>query len=141
MIIAPACLLAWSTFARGDDTGVVTIERPDGAVVHILVEHARDAETRARGLMHRKALAPNRGMLFDFGAPRQITMWMKNTVISLDMIFIDSEGIVTGVAPRREPRSTRLTISTQPVPYVLEVNAGVAEQFGLEAGFRVRGIR
>ncbi len=102
------------------------------------IEVMRTDEERARGLMFRRFMPADRGMLFDFKTEQPVLMWMKNTYIPLDMIFIARNGIVTHVAANAEPMSER-TISSGPPAYaVLEVNAGVAAKIGLKPGDKVQ---
>ena len=102
------------------------------------VEVMRTDEERARGLMFRRFMPADRGMLFDFKTEQTVLMWMKNTYIPLDMIFIARNGTVTHVAANTEPMSER-TISSGPPAYaVLEVNAGVAAKIGLKPGDQVK---
>ena len=115
----------------------LTIET--GAGVHVIqVEVARTAEERAVGLMHRTELAPDRGMLFDYGVTRPATMWMKNTLISLDMFFAESDGRIVTVAERTTPLSEKRIRSGQPVRFVLEMIAGSARRLGIAPGDRLR---
>lgn len=102
------------------------------------VEVMRTDEERARGLMHRRYMAANRGMLFDFKTEQPVSMWMKNTYLSLDMIFISRNGSVTHVAADTEPLSERIISSNGPAFAVLEVNAGIAAKIGLKVGDRVQ---
>jgi uncharacterized membrane protein (UPF0127 family) len=102
------------------------------------VEVARDAASRERGLMNRRYLPQNRGMLFDFGREQTVLMWMKNTYIPLDMIFISRDGKVTHVEADTEPLSEAIISSRGPAFAVLEVNAGVAAKIGLQAGDLVK---
>jgi uncharacterized membrane protein (UPF0127 family) len=102
-----------------------------------LVEVARTDADRAQGLMYRRHLAPDRGMLFDFERVEPISMWMQNTYISLDMIFIRPDGTVARIAQNTEPLSTRVISSGEPVLAVLEVVAGTASRLGLKPGDRV----
>ena len=140
--LALVALLALAGFtqpaaAEGDALEPLTIET--GAGVHaIQVEVARTADERRIGLMHRAELAPDRGMLFDFGATRQVTMWMKNTLISLDMFFADEEGRIVTIAARTTPLSEKRIRSGEPVRYVLEMIGGSAEQLGIAVGDRLR---
>ena len=126
--------------ASGAESGPLeplTIET--GAGVHVIqVEVARTAEERAVGLMHRTELAPDRGMLFDFGATRPATMWMKNTLISLDMFFAESTGRIITIAERTTPLSEKRIRSGQPVRFVLEMIAGSARRLGIAPGDRLR---
>ena len=94
-------------------------------------------EQRATGLMHRRELPEGRGMLFDFGRDQEIAMWMKNTYISLDMIFITRDGRIHRIAENTEPLSERIIPSGGPVRGVLEVIGGTARKFGIAPGDRV----
>lgn len=114
----------------------LTIGTRDGAV-DLAVEVAETPEQQARGLMYRQSLAPGAGMLFDFGPSRVVTMWMKNTYIPLDMLFIDERGIVARIVRNTEPLSSAVISSGVPVRAVLEINAGAAERLGLRPGDRV----
>lgn len=95
-----------------------------------------DAE-RARGLMFRRHLPANRGMLFDFARVDHVSMWMQNTYISLDMLFIRSDGVIARIAANTEPLSTTTIPSGEPVLSVLEINGGEAARRGVKAGDRV----
>jgi uncharacterized protein len=98
------------------------------------VEVARDDATRTQGLMYRRKMAPDHGMLFDFERTEPVTMWMKNTYLPLDMVFIRADGTVSRVAADTEPLSTRIIPSGEPVLSVLELNAGTAARLGIHAG-------
>jgi uncharacterized membrane protein (UPF0127 family) len=101
------------------------------------VEVARNDADRQQGLMFRRSLAPDRGMLFDFARREPVSMWMKNTYISLDMLFIRADGTVARVAENTEPLSTRVIESGEPVLGVLELVAGTARRLGIKQGDRV----
>lgn len=105
---------------------------------HFSVEVMRTDEQRARGLMHRRFMAQDRGMLFDFKREEPVAMWMKNTYLSLDMVFIDKGGKVVNIAENTEPLSERIVPSSGPVLAVLELNAGTARRIGLKPGDRLR---
>jgi uncharacterized membrane protein (UPF0127 family) len=106
---------------------------------HVIdVEIAQTAEEKARGLMFRTSMPEQTGMLFPFDAPQEIKMWMRNTYVSLDMVFIRADGVVHRIESRTEPLSERIISSSGPVTAVLELAAGVAARFGLKAGDRVR---
>lgn len=98
------------------------------------VELANTPESRARGLMYRRAMAEDHGMLFDFGIESTVGMWMKNTCIPLDMIFISRNGVVVSVAMDAEPFSERVISSGKPAYAVIELNAGTARRIGVMAG-------
>lgn len=101
------------------------------------VEVMRTPETRARGLMHRNSMPADHGMLFDFARVEPVAMWMQNTYIPLDMLFIRADGTVARIAQRTEPLSTRTIPSGEPVLSVLEINGGIAEKLGIKAGDKV----
>jgi uncharacterized protein len=97
------------------------------------VELADEPSERAKGLMFRRSMPQNQGMLFDFHDEVPIMMWMKNTYIPLDMVFVSRNGTVTGVAPNTVPMSEE-TISGGMAYGVIELNAGAAEKIGLKPG-------
>jgi hypothetical protein len=103
------------------------------------VELATNDEERSRGLMFRKELPEGHGMLFDFVQDQPVSFWMHNTYISLDMIFIRSDGRILRIAENTEPQSDRLVPSGGPVRAVLEVIAGTARSLGIAPGDRVTG--
>jgi uncharacterized protein len=103
------------------------------------VELATDEAERERGLMFRKELPEGHGMLFDFEEDRPVSFWMHNTLISLDMIFIRSDGTIVRIAENTEPMSDRLVPSGAPVRAVLEVVAGTARKLGIAPGDHVDG--
>ncbi len=102
------------------------------------VEVMRTPAEHEKGLMFRRYLPDGRGMLFDFGRDEAVQMWMKNTYIPLDMVFIGRNGKVVSVAADTEPLSERIIPSGGPVTSVVELNAGVAAKIGLAVGDQVR---
>lgn len=102
------------------------------------VDVMRTNAERERGLMFRRQLGRDVGMLFDFKTPQPVAMWMKNTYLPLDMVFIGQDGRVVSVAENAEPLSERVISSGAPVRGVLEVNAGTAKRIGLKVGDLVR---
>jgi uncharacterized protein len=121
------------------ESGLETLEIVTASGSHeFSVEVMRSEPQRERGLMFRRYLPQDRGMLFDFGVERPIMMWMKNTYLPLDMIFIGRTGKVVGVAKDAEPLSEKIIPSGAPAYGVLEVNAGTAAQIGLKIGDSVR---
>lgn len=102
------------------------------------VELARKPEERAVGLMFRTEMAADRGMLFDYDREQPVSMWMKNTFIPLDMLFIRADGRIANIAEWTTPRSLDEVASKGPVKAVLELNGGTAARLGLKAGDRVR---
>jgi uncharacterized membrane protein (UPF0127 family) len=87
--------------------------------------------------MHRKDLAPNAGMLFDFGRTAPVSMWMRNTYIPLDMLFISEDGEIINIAHDAVPHSEAILASDGPVRAVLEIPAGTTRLLGIKAGDRV----
>jgi hypothetical protein len=104
---------------------------------HFRIEVASSRAARMRGLMERRHMDADAGMLFDFVRPMQINMWMKNTFIPLDMLFIDSSGRITGIAANTTPFSTDVIASPEGVQAVLELNAGTASLLNISVGDRV----
>ena len=102
-----------------------------------LVELANTPGERERGLMFRKRLAEDHGMLFDFEHDEDVHMWMKNTLIPLDMIFIKADGRIRRIEENTEPGSLRPISSGGPVRAVLELNAGTSKKYGIVPGDRV----
>ncbi|MGJ3258891.1 MAG: DUF192 domain-containing protein [Rhodospirillales bacterium] len=119
------------------DNVSLTIET-DTSAYPFTVEVMRKPEDRARGLMHRKKLAESHGMLFDFGRNVIARMWMKNTFIPLDILFIRTDGTIANIARDTVPHSTEVLRSKGKVRYVLEINAGLSMRFGITAGDKVR---
>ncbi|WP_407164615.1 DUF192 domain-containing protein [Bradyrhizobium sp. ORS 111] len=106
--------------------------------VHVFsVELATTEQEKETGLMYRKELADGKGMLFDFSPEQEVSMWMKNTYISLDMIFIRADGRILRIAENTEPMSTKIIPSRGLAKGVLEVIAGTAQKYGIQPGDRV----
>lgn len=102
-----------------------------------MVEIANTPGQRAQGLMFRTQISDRQGMLFDFGEEKEVRMWMKNTPISLDIIFIQRDGRIHRVVHNTEPESLGLISSHGPVRAVLEVKAGTSKKYGIAPGGRV----
>ena len=98
------------------------------------VELATTPEQMMQGLMFRRSLDADAGMLFDYGTTQPVSFWMKNTLIPLDMIFIYANGRVAGVHQRAVPRSEQPIPSPAPVRAVLELNGGTAARLGIKTG-------
>ncbi|MGQ0456620.1 MAG: DUF192 domain-containing protein [Hyphomicrobium sp.] len=98
------------------------------------VEIAGSDQEKAVGLMFRTRLSDNEGMLFHYGREQVITMWMRNTYIPLDMLFIRANGVIHRIEARTEPLSERIISSQAPVAAVLEIAGGAAERLGIKAG-------
>jgi len=101
------------------------------------VHLARSAEERGRGLMFVRKMPRDVGMLFIYDKPSRVSMWMKNTYISLDMIFIGADGRIIRIARNTEPHSLASIASGGPAIAVLELNGGISDALGLTEGQRV----
>jgi uncharacterized membrane protein (UPF0127 family) len=134
---------AWvplGALAPAQAAGRATIEIVSSNGVHpFSVELATNDAERARGLMFRKALPEGQGMLFDFKRDQPVSFWMHNTYISLDMIFISSDGRIVHIVENAKPLSDDMIPSGAPVRGVLEVIAGTAQKLGIAPGDRVAG--
>ncbi len=123
---------------RGLPVEPLQIVTHDGRVHRFRVEIADTYASRERGLMFRKSLGPDAGMLFDFKTEQPVAFWMKNTLIPLDMVFIDARGTVVNVAANAKPMSEANIPSDGPVLGVLEIRGGRAAEIGVQAGDKVR---
>src|SRR6516225_77193 len=100
-----------------------------------------DAETPAQmeqGLMFRKTMPPDAGMLFAYKTPTLATMWMRNTLIPLDMLFVDAQGRIVNIQERAVPQSLDVIAAAAPVRAVIELNGGTAARLGIAPGDRVQ---
>ncbi|MGO4570888.1 DUF192 domain-containing protein [Microvirga sp. 2TAF3] len=123
------------SFAQALET--LSISPQGGQRQTFQVEVARNDADRAQGLMYRRSMPANQGMLFDFGRVEPVAMWMQNTYLPLDMLFIRPDGTIARIAANTEPLSTRTIPSGEPVLAVLELNAGTAARLGIKAGDRI----
>ena len=102
------------------------------------VEVANDHASQEKGLMYRKTMAADAGMLFDFHKDQMVTFWMKNTVLPLDILFIRADGTISSIAGNAVPYSEAPIPSSEPIRAVLEINAGRARALGIEPGDKVK---
>ena len=134
-----AVFLVAGFFTPGSAGGVEPLQIVTSGGTHeFQVEIAADEATRERGLINRRYMAGNHGMLFEFNGEAPVSFWMKNTYIPLDMIFISRLGVVTNVVADAEPLSERVIPSGPPCAAVLELNGGAAAAIGLKVGDNVR---
>lgn len=134
-IVLIVLALAPQAWAKGPEK----LEIDTASGVHKFeVEIASDDAARERGLMYRRYMAPDHGMLFEFDRNAPESFWMKNTYIPLDMIFISPTGVVTNVAANAEPLSENVIPSGPPCAAVLELDGGTAAAIGLRVGDKVR---
>ena len=119
-------------------TGRLTIETASGGKYGFAIEIAQTPRQMAQGLMFREQLAPDAGMLFVLPATQTMSMWMKNTLIPLDMIFIRADGTIARIEANTAPLSLDPIVAGEPVASVLELAGGRAAQLGITAGARVK---
>ncbi len=138
-------LCAWLALplAHADDGGErrtadLVVETAAGGQIKYRVEIASSEAQRRQGLMGRRSLAPEAGMLFDFGVTQPIAMWMRNTHVALDMVFADEAGVIVDVIARTTPLSEALLMPRVPARYVLELLAGQTATRGIAVGDRLR---
>jgi uncharacterized membrane protein (UPF0127 family) len=134
-VVAAVALCAFAG-ARAASIQPLEIVTKNGVQV-FSVEMATTEQEKETGLMYRKELPDGKGMLFDFSPEQQVSMWMKNTYIPLDMIFIRADGRILRIAENTEPLSTKIIPSGGPAKGVLEVIAGTAKKYGIAPGDRV----
>ena len=133
------CALALIAFAAAPALAQHPVVQLNAGMHLIRAEVVSDPATRAQGLMHRKSLAQNTGMLFVFDERAPHCMWMKNTLIPLSVAFIDERGAIVNIADM-EPHSEASHCAAQPVRYALEMNRGWFAARGVKPGTRLGGI-
>ena len=101
------------------------------------MEVASDDESREKGLMFRKEMAPDAGMLFDFHTPQLVSFWVENTILPLDMLFVRADGTIARIKANATPYSRENIPSGEPVQLVIELNAGRAAALGITEGGKV----
>jgi uncharacterized protein len=134
--------LSGSLMAKDDDaaenTNYVTIETKEGGKVVFNVELATTGSQQATGLMNRTELPEDSGMLFIFGSAAQRSFWMKDTLIPLDMLFLDEDGTINHIHHMAKPLDKTHVGSDRPSKAVLEINGGVAGKYGIAEGDKVQ---
>jgi len=135
-IMAVIMSIAFAPGAEAFRKDRLTLKTSAGEHV-IEIEVAETSEQKALGLMYRQKVPPNTGMLFPYDRPQELTMWMRNTYASLDMIFIKADGSVHRIEVGTEPLSERVISSGGPVTAVLELAAGEAKRLAIKPGDRV----
>lgn len=138
-ILFVLALAAWSGTAGAQERVPLTIETAAGESHLFQVEVAESEAERSRGLMFREEMAADHGMLFVFERPTRIAMWMKNTPLPLDMLFIGNDGRIVDLHERAVPHSLDTITAGRRARYVLEVNGGTVDRLGLAIGDRVTG--
>ncbi|MEM6635251.1 MAG: DUF192 domain-containing protein [Pseudomonadota bacterium] len=130
----------WLAFAQGQsDCSPDSVHfRTEGNNARFGVEIVDTPEERSRGLMFRENLPQSMGMLFIYEHPQTVAFWMRNTLIPLDMIFMDDRGVVQRVHENAEPLDETAIPGGQGIQYVLEVNGGLARALGIGPGAEMR---
>ena len=138
LILACAFMLvSAATFAANLPRDVLLVET-GSSQYRFEVEVADDPAERAEGLMYRQSLADNAGMLFLYPQSQPVEFWMKNTPLSLDIVFVRADGTIARIAANTTPMSEDRIPSGEPVLAVLEVKAGIMQQLGIVVGDRLR---
>jgi uncharacterized membrane protein (UPF0127 family) len=135
--LAFAVLMMAAVGARAESALETLVIQSGGKSHSFQVEVMRTDAERAKGLMFRRYMPADRGMLFDFKTPGPAAMWMKDTYLPLDMVFIRANGTIARVEENTEPMSTRTIPSGEAVLGVLELNAGTAARLDIKAGDKV----
>jgi uncharacterized membrane protein (UPF0127 family) len=135
-VLALFCFLALVVSAAAQEfkSEPLEIHRQDGKILHFTVELAAKEEERRQGLMNRDEMAADHGMLFDFGQSRNVFMWMKNTYLPLDMLFISEKGRIEHIKADALPLSEDIIDSHGAVHFVLELNGGTSAALGIRVG-------
>ncbi|MBU6527298.1 DUF192 domain-containing protein [Methylocystis sp. MJC1] len=137
--LLPALILFVAIVGARAETSLERLEIVTSTGTHeFRVEVADKPSERAKGLMYRKSMPEDQGMLFDFHVEGPVMMWMKNTYLPLDMIFVSRQGVVTKVAANTVPMSEEVISSGGPAYAVIELNAGAADKIGIKAGDQIR---
>ena len=134
--LAPLLMASTQELSAQMPTGTAVIETAKGTF-RFTVERAETPDDRSRGLMYRRSMPADHGMMFTWDNDTNISMWMANTVLPLDMVFIKSNGRVHRVHENAVPFSRDHIPAGAPIRQVLELNAGTAERIGLKSGDKV----
>jgi uncharacterized protein len=121
----------------GLEQAPLTIRSADGTAHVFTVEIARSEAEQEQGLMNRQSLGPDKGMIFPLAPVREASFWMKNTLISLDLIFVRGDGTIARIEENAVPLNLQPILSGEPVAAVLEIPGGRSAQLGIKAGDRV----
>ncbi len=143
IILCSSFVFALSTFTANTRTldeledlekGSVSIKLNSNESIEFSVLIAESNKDRRQGLMHIEFMEENQGMLFVFNPPRRVSMWMRNTPMSLDILFIDRNGKVISMEENTTPYSTKALSSGGTIRWVLEINSGLAKTKGIKTG-------
>ena len=133
-----AVLIPGAGAAAPDCQDTAVTLRGDWGSARFTVEIADDPDERAQGLMHRPSMPSGAGMLFVYEGPQSLTFWMRNTLIELDMLFIDPQGVVRHIHHRAQPLDETTIPGGDGLLAVLEINGGLAKRLGITEGTEMR---
>ena len=140
--LAPICAGAQTSNPTGPQPELpkerLVIKTRDGVQHEFMVEMAKTPDQQTVGLMFRPSVPPDGGMLFDWGTPRDSQMWMRNTISSLDMVFINADGTIRSIAENTVPQSLAVIDSRGPVRATLELAAGTTARLNIRVGDKVQ---
>lgn len=136
--LALAVMMPFAAQARSDCRADTVLLRGDWGTVRFNVEIADDPQEQQRGLMGRTSMPVSSGMLFVYPAPRRSSFWMRNTLIPLDMLFIDASGVVRHIHHNAVPLDETAIFGGDSVLAVLEINGGLANRLGINEGTQLR---
>lgn len=117
------------------------LDKKDNLLYNVDIEIADDDARRTQGLMYRDSMAENRAMLFIFPDEQERSFWMKNTIMPLDIIYVNAKGVIVTVQKNAVPYSEDSIPSNGPAQYVVEVNAGFCDRHSIKAGDHVQWKR
>jgi len=137
IVVSIWLMVSASVAVAGCQTDAVTL-RGDWGQARFNVEIADTVEERARGLMFRESLPRSSGMLFLYERPQRLSFWMKNTLIELDMIFLDATGTVRAIHERAQPGDLQPKVGGSDLMAVLEINGGLSQALGIDVGSQMR---
>lgn len=138
-LIALTVGLTLSQQVSASETGKLPVKQLTAGMFLIQAEVANTDAARQRGLMMRSQMGNNEGMVFDFGEPAAVCMWMKNTLIPLSVAFIDVNGQIINIEDM-QPQTLESHCAKKPVRYALEMNQGWFKQKNIQAGFKIGGL-
>ncbi len=138
--VALFLLVAWAGISGAGErfeTEALSVTTKDGVTHRFQVELALTPAQRQQGLMNRREMGEDAGMLFVFKAPQQVLMWMKNTYLPLDMLFVGADGTIRSIHENAQPLSENIIDSRAVVAFVVELNAGMVKKLKIGVGNRV----
>lgn len=139
-VVAVLTLAACADSSEALPLETITVDTRHGTRT-FSVEIAADMKSQERGLMFRKEMDPDAGMIFVFDPPQIVSFWMKNTFLSLDMLFVRADGTISTISANAKPLSETSISSAEPVRAVIEINGGRAQALGIAPGDKVRALQ